>query len=266
MERRRGQQRRVAIIYWLTEAGAILLLLASVVLFHALDAVLSGQAASVYEVVWPPCRWLDHWPIMIMLGVVVAYALLMSLRLYQVEGLAQRRAVRLGQALGHLTLARQNSERDPLTGALTRVLLEERMKHEGIYSHRKHQPLSVIMMDIDHFKHINDTYGHAAGDEILKQFAATAMGFLRSTDQFYRYGGEEFLLLMPDTRASTAAMVAERFRAALTRASFTPVNITASFGVAQLRPDEMPHHTLARADEALYRAKGGGRNRVVRGD
>lgn len=266
MERRQQEKHRAGWAYWLSEVGALALLLFSLSAVRALDEILAGRATNLVEALDLRTPGLPVSLHVVSLGVVALYAFIMILRLQRSEGVITERTVRLGKALGSLSLIRQSAEVDGLTGALARGQLEDRLKHEGEISRRRNQPLAVIMMDIDHFKAINDTHGHAAGDAILQQFVATAMGFKRSTDLLFRYGGEEFLLLMPMTKAATATLVGERLRSALQHAQFKPVGITASFGVAQLRDDETPHHMVERADEALYRAKGEGRNRVVRAD
>lgn len=133
-------------------------------------------------------------------------------------------------------------------------------------------PLSVIMLDIDHFKHVNDTYGHAVGDVALKQLTRLAHGFIptiESTDSalFARMGGEEFVILLPGIGASVAEAVAERFRRAVQAMgiplSGSELKFTISLGVADYRDEDVTFDVLlSRADEALYRAKSGGRNAV----
>ncbi len=154
---------------------------------------------------------------------------------------------------------------DPLTGAPNRRELIRRLeKVSGGMN-----PLSVIMTDIDHFKKVNDTYGHDIGDLVLKQFAGTVRASVRPGDFFGRYGGEEFMVIC-NTDLDEAAEIAERVRVAVEK---TPVrvpgggavSITASFGVAQQAPGEDAASVVGRADGALYRAKQEGRNRVVRG-
>jgi diguanylate cyclase (GGDEF)-like protein len=126
-------------------------------------------------------------------------------------------------------------------------------------------PLTLFIMDIDHFKQVNDTWGHSAGDEVLRDLGALLRCFLRQSDSAARLGGEEFVVLMPGTSLADATGAAERLcreLAAQLRAQ-PPWSITASFGVATLQPDESGELLLARADAALYKAKTGGRNRVV---
>jgi diguanylate cyclase (GGDEF)-like protein len=126
---------------------------------------------------------------------------------------------------------------------------------------------SICMFDIDHFKDINDSHGHAAGDAVLKHFAFLAGIGLRTVDVFGRYGGEEFLLVLPDTGLGGARMAAERVRSGIEGAGFPQVpadrRVSVTIGVASLRQDESVEDLLARADRALYEGKAAGRNRVV---
>jgi len=122
-------------------------------------------------------------------------------------------------------------------------------------------PMSVAMFDIDHFKRINDTYGHHTGDEVLKRVAAGAAAELRSGDTIGRFGGEEFVIVLPDAAADAASKVAERVRHAIGTDSGTP-GVTVSIGVAEMAPGETCDALLRRADDALYGAKNEGRNRM----
>ncbi|QDG49632.1 diguanylate cyclase [Persicimonas caeni] len=157
---------------------------------------------------------------------------------------------------------------DDLTGLPNRRRLFEVAEAEFSRARRYAKPLSAIMLDIDHFKKVNDTYGHAIGDEILRAVAHRCDDALRETDTIGRYGGEEFVVIMPETSLDEASQcVAERLRTAVADASIVTdrgeVSVTISLGVAELTPaDEDVDSLLNRADEALYRAKEGGRNRV----
>ncbi|MDR5897573.1 diguanylate cyclase [Halomonas vilamensis] len=158
---------------------------------------------------------------------------------------------------------------DPLTGLFNRRSFMEAMDSEyGRVKRRDHYHTSILMLDIDHFKHVNDTYGHAAGDDILKTFAHTIADNLRENDVFGRLGGEEFAILLPDTDQAGSDHVAEKVRAAIeamrVQAAGVTIKITTSVGVAMLSAnDNRPDGALARADAALYRAKESGRNRVA---
>jgi diguanylate cyclase (GGDEF)-like protein/hemerythrin-like metal-binding protein/PAS domain S-box-containing protein len=158
----------------------------------------------------------------------------------------------------------QQASIDPLTGALNRMRMEERINLELLRSERHGHKLSLVLVDLDHFKLVNDTWGHAAGDLVLGGFGDIVRDCLRLTDFFGRWGGEEFLILLPDTGPSGADRVAERLRAAIEAFSFPGgIRVTASLGVAGRRPGESFAPLLARADKAMYRAKQSGRNRVA---
>lgn len=157
---------------------------------------------------------------------------------------------------------------DPLTGLFNRRSFMEAMDSEyGRVRRQPHYSTGILMLDIDHFKHVNDTYGHAVGDDILKAFAYTITDNLRENDIFGRLGGEEFAILLPDTDLDGSAQVAEKVRAGVAamrvQSDNHTIGITTSVGVAMLSASEKrPDGALARADAALYRAKQGGRNRV----
>lgn len=156
---------------------------------------------------------------------------------------------------------------DELTRTLNRRSLIGRLEQEIGRARRSSAPFSVAMLDLDHFKAINDTYGHAVGDEVLKQFSATVGATMRETDVFGRYGGEEFLLLLLVADPQAALAPLERIRIAVALHDWEAVvpglALTTSIGVAGLRPEETVAQLLRRADEALYEAKAAGRNRVV---
>ena len=161
---------------------------------------------------------------------------------------------------------------DPLTGIANRRKMTEQIAQELERARRFHHPLSLLMIDIDHFKRINDTYGHDVGDQAIVQTATMLTSQLRAVDMAARFGGEEFVLLMPETHIAVAVHAAERLReqASLLRVqaeSGLEVGLTISIGVAAADPNGMqdsPSSLLVRADKALYRAKKEGRNRVVR--
>jgi diguanylate cyclase (GGDEF)-like protein len=161
------------------------------------------------------------------------------------------------------------SKTDPLTGITNRREFFEALEREIARADRRRAPLAVAILDLDHFKAINDRHGHLAGDAILVAAAGMLAGELRRQDVLARWGGEEFVLLLPDTDADGARIVAERCRARLQAAPVdfegTAVEVTASFGVAArpTGPAAASGEALVRAaDEALYRAKREGRNRV----
>ena len=149
---------------------------------------------------------------------------------------------------------------DALTGATNRRHFFELAAHEMAMAKRYHQPLSVILFDVDHFKRINDTAGHDTGDETLRQVARIVRDHLREVDLFARYGGEEFVLLLPRTTIDQATIVAERIREQIA----AEASITISSGVAELEPEsETIDLLIGRADDALYQAKQQGRNRTI---
>lgn len=187
----------------------------------------------------------------------------------RLKGLAERVANMEQEAQGyreHLEVQRQKALVDPLTGLPNRAAWSERLDHEVNAWHQRGNSLSLAMLDLDHFKRINDGYGHLAGDKVLKIIANVLRKRLRPNDFIARFGGEEFVLLMPDSSLSDALAVGEVLRAAIAACPFhfkgEPVTITVSMGVAQLQLGERSELALKRADEALYRAKAAGRNQV----
>jgi len=161
---------------------------------------------------------------------------------------------------------RNLAERDSLTGALTRrAFVADVDKKIGLFA-RRQRPASIAMFDIDHFKRINDTHGHAAGDQVIKAVVDLCSATKRPSDTLGRLGGEEFALLLPETDEVEAASAAQRYCDAiadLVIQAQVPVSVTASFGVAEIAPDRMTSvWWLTAADAALYEAKRSGRNRV----
>jgi diguanylate cyclase (GGDEF)-like protein len=156
---------------------------------------------------------------------------------------------------------------DELTGSFNRRRIMQMLDDEIARTQRTRSPCSIALIDLDWFKRINDTYGHPTGDEVLRTFAITVFANIRTIDRFGRYGGEEFLLVLPDTSGDTAARLLDRLRAIvadLDWSAFSPgMQVTVSAGVTTLRPDETADTFLARADSALYAAKARGRNRIV---
>jgi diguanylate cyclase (GGDEF)-like protein len=153
---------------------------------------------------------------------------------------------------------------DELTGLANRRYFSERLKAILSATRRQGLPLALIMADLDHFKSVNDRYGHAAGDEVLKEFAAMMQRQSRTEDLAARWGGEEFAILMPHTTLDGGLCWADRLRENLCETRWQQLEgpISASFGVAQYRPGESEADLLRRADEALLTAKTAGRNRV----
>jgi diguanylate cyclase (GGDEF)-like protein len=167
----------------------------------------------------------------------------------------------LREAFGRIE---QLAIRDELTGAYNRRFLMETLARERSRADRLSATFCVCVIDLDHFKSINDAHGHAAGDAVLRQLPAVAASSLRSNDVFGRYGGEEFLAILPDTDLQGARTVAERMRAAIETTAFPGIGrqVTLTAGIAERRKGEDPAALLARADRALYAGKAQGRNRV----
>lgn len=159
----------------------------------------------------------------------------------------------------------KSAEIDPLTNVYNRAGLNKVFDAMLFDANKHNKMLSIILFDIDHFKRINDDYGHNIGDSVLSELARLVNGMLRKDqDILTRWGGEEFLAVLPDTSAEDAAKLAERVRRAIAEYPFKEVkHVTCSFGVTQFRNDDRRNIFIERADEALYEAKDGGRNRVV---
>jgi diguanylate cyclase (GGDEF)-like protein len=159
------------------------------------------------------------------------------------------------------------AELDELTGASNRRSIMRMLEEEIARSVRSGSPCSVALIDLDWFKRINDAYGHPTGDEVLRTFSITTFANIRSVDRFGRYGGEEFLLVLPGMETERATRALDRLRtiiADLDWSAFSPgMQVTMSAGVATLKPNETSDTLLARADGALYAAKAQGRNRIT---
>ncbi|HRP28036.1 MAG TPA: diguanylate cyclase [Burkholderiaceae bacterium] len=170
----------------------------------------------------------------------------------------------LAQALARI---QEMATRDDLTLLTNRRHMNELLAYEKERHDRKGRALSIALLDIDWFKRVNDAHGHAAGDNVLRDFAQQALGAVRATDVLARWGGEEFLLMLPDTEPQAAAMVLERMRARIAAHAFStgesPLRISFSGGLTSARKGETIAAMIARSDAALYAAKAGGRDRIV---
>jgi diguanylate cyclase len=159
------------------------------------------------------------------------------------------------------------AELDELTGSLNRRSIMRALEEEIARAQRLNNPCSVALIDLDWFKRINDAYGHPTGDEVLRTFAITMFANIRSIDKFGRYGGEEFLLLLPETPEHEAAQMMDRLRLIISELDWSAfsagMQVTISAGLTTLRRDENSDTLLARADRALYASKAGGRNRIT---
>ena len=188
---------------------------------------------------------------------------------------AQQRIEQLNNKLQHLDSessalrdrmkkTREASMRDRLTGLFNRTAYEEKLGEEFARWKRYLEPLTLAVFDIDHFKRINDTYGHQAGDKALRTIAQLLLNKTRETDIIARYGGEEFVMLMPGTKAQEALVVAEKLRDEVQNCGFhyknTSVVVTISCGISEFLGEDTPSEVFARADKALYQCKENGRN------
>lgn len=201
-----------------------------------------------------------------MVVVVLLSSTFLTTRVQSTREHLRRQKAELAQALEQI---RQLAMHDDLTGLLNRRAMLDRMQLEQRRSLRSGSPLLIAQLDIDHFKAVNDTHGHAAGDLVLQSFADTVRRNVRDTDVLARWGGEEFVLLLCDTPAADAVALMERLRQAVQAMqvpvpqSGGPITVTVSIGLARHAPADPLAGTLERADQALYAAKAGGRNRVV---
>ena len=201
-----------------------------------------------------------------MVVVVLLSSTFLTTRVQSTREHLRRQKAELARALEQI---RQLATHDDLTGLLNRRAMLDRMQLEQRRSLRSGSPLLIAQLDIDHFKAVNDTHGHAAGDLVLQSFADTVRRNVRDTDVLARWGGEEFVLLLCDTPAADAVALMERLRQAVQAMQVPvaqggqPITVTVSIGLARHTPADPLAGTLERADRALYAAKAGGRNRVV---
>ncbi|OMH39507.1 GGDEF domain-containing protein [Motiliproteus sp. MSK22-1] len=159
----------------------------------------------------------------------------------------------------------QLANRDELTGALNRRTLRPELDAAKNMHQRHQQSESLAIMDLDHFKQVNDLHGHLVGDEVLKEFSQLVAGRIRNSDKLFRFGGEEFILQLPQTDEQQAWELCEALRALVEATSFSNnIRLTCSFGVAQLTADESVDSWLKGCDKALYQAKESGRNKVLK--
>lgn len=180
-------------------------------------------------------------------------------------------------ALDHLRLELQSlrdelaalmANRDPLTGAWGRATLLADLREQHALVQRAVQSSALAMIDLDHFKVVNDTFGHSVGDEVLRATSRRQRELIRPYDRLYRYGGEEFLLSMPHTGMEEARLIAERLRTGIAAVVITAeagggtIQVTASIGVSEIDAAASVEEAIDRADRALYRAKAAGRDRV----
>ena len=199
-----------------------------------------------------------------MVAIVMAGVLVLTGRLQHMRERLQDQHRALADALVRIG---ELATRDELTGCFNRRAMIERMSEESLRCARNGAALCVVLLDLDHFKRINDSYGHAAGDEVLRGFAEIARSRLRATDVLARWGGEEFLLMLGSTDAVHAQPCVQRLLDGLAEARFSCLSgqtvVTCSAGLAEYRDGESITAVIERSDRALYRAKDEGRNRVM---
>ncbi|HEY0817723.1 MAG TPA: diguanylate cyclase [Rhizobacter sp.] len=218
-------------------------------------------------------RWPERFPIaeealhFMMIAVVLPTIAVLAGQLSTMRHKLRQHRLDLEQALEH---NRQLAIRDELTGLYNRRHVMELMDKEAQRAQRNGQPLAIALLDIDHFKRINDSCGHTQGDEVLKAFALAVGATVRDTDVLGRWGGEEFMVVLPDTDAAGAERVLARVHASVGGVSFPcgheSRGVSFSAGIAAAAPGEPLHATIERADSALYRAKDAGRHCSVVAD
>ncbi|WP_428240345.1 GGDEF domain-containing protein [Gynuella sp.] len=244
-------------------------LLVRQIIIVSLFALLSFGSAVAY-VVWHS-QGSNAWSLevanTVMILIVLSGGTFLTSRLQHLrEGLNTQKK-ELEAALEHI---HQIALFDELTGLMNRRSMNELLAQECLRSDRNGRTFTVALLDIDHFKKINDSYGHRAGDIALKRFAETAEQTIRATDHIARWGGEEFLLVLPETEPPSCVMnclnrVRERITAIEINHEGQQFSFTVSIGFSTRRDNEMIEHTIDRADQALYSAKQNGRDRVVAG-
>jgi diguanylate cyclase len=205
----------------------------------------------------------ERWMLVIAFAVVLARFAALTAQFSALRNRLHQQNLELEKAL---TQVAQMAVTDGLTGVPNRREIMRLLADELAHAQRRQTPFCVAIMDIDFFKKVNDRFGHAAGDAVLKAFADTIMRVKRETDRFGRYGGEEFIMAMGDTLQPQALVALDRLRAAVEAYDWPSVEpslkVTVSIGCAQWIPGESLETAMERADQALYRAKEAGRNRV----
>ncbi|MDE1713248.1 GGDEF domain-containing protein [Chromobacterium amazonense] len=187
---------------------------------------------------------------------LVGFSLAVSMTVFAIR--------RLREARGLLKVLRRQAERDDITNLANRRRANQMLQRETERSFRSNRPFSVLLIDIDHFKCINDSHGHQIGDAVLHTFAKVLQTRARQLDTVARWGGEEFIVVCPETGQLGALQLAADIGRLLQETDFAPVSaVTASIGVATLQEDDTPDSLIHRADMRLYAAKQAGRNRVV---
>jgi diguanylate cyclase (GGDEF)-like protein len=212
----------------------------------------------------PHGSYLERFATMMVFVLTIGQCMLFGLFSSSMRQSLYRSGVKLREAYKRIE---ELAELDELTGSFNRRCIMRMLDEEVTRARRINTSCSIALIDLDWFKRINDAYGHPTGDEVLRTFAITVFANIRSADRFGRYGGEEFLLVLPDTSGDLAARILDRLRAIIADldwSAFSPgMRVTISAGVATLRANETPDTFLARADSALYAAKARGRNGIA---
>jgi diguanylate cyclase (GGDEF)-like protein len=220
-----------------------------------------GLMALLKPAVYEPKIEVGHF---LMVGAMLGVVATLAGQLSRLRERLRRQKIDLSNALDRI---QDLATRDELTGLVNRRQMQEVMQLEHQRCMRSGHAFCIAVIDLDHFKQINDSYGHPVGDEVLRAFAREALAAIRISDVMARWGGEEFLLLMSDTRGTLARLGIERLRerceAMRPRVGNLTLAVTLSAGVTEHRAGESLADTIARADQALYAAKAAGRNRVV---
>jgi diguanylate cyclase (GGDEF)-like protein len=202
-----------------------------------------------------------------MMAIVIVAVIVLTARLHRMRDRLRLQRAELKQAVDRI---RQLATRDELTGLVNRRHMQELLESERQRSLRRGLPLCIALIDVDHFKRINDAHGHAVGDAVLRALASRGQAQLRGSDVLARWGGEEFVVMLPDTQLATASAGVDRLRERLAESvlcdAAPELRVSFSAGIAQLIGDEPIARTLERADRALYAAKAQGRNRVETAD
>ena len=259
--------------------GAVLSLMILVILFGVFDLKphvarrlsLAGFLMLALAMAWRAATSAQYDPRVELIHFVFAAVVMLatSSLAITVSRLRAKLAAQKKELKTALALNRELATRDALTGLLNRRAMVEVLAHEQSRVDRGAQAVSLALIDIDWFKRINDEHGHGVGDTVLQRFTVVLEDEMRASDALARWGGEEFLLLMPDADLDAANQAVGRMRNRMEREDLSDISpalrLTFSAGVAQFVPDECFNATIDRADQALYRAKESGRNRVEMG-
>ena len=244
-------------MFQLRARSAYALSLLALLLFGLTMGYMAGRRPAVY----PPAVEIGHF---LMLACMLPAVAMLTARLSRIRRRLSDQREELAQALAQLQAI---ATRDELTGLPNRRQMQALMDQELLRSLRHHHDFCIALVDLDHFKRVNDEHGHAAGDAVLRAFAQAGQAAMRATDVLARWGGEEFVVLLPDTGMPPALAGMERLRQqiaalAIEAGGAAPISVTVSIGLTGHRRSDTLDQTLARADRLLYQAKAEGRNRT----